>query len=62
MAQLTREKISAIVVDAIQTVNIDALTIEEEDEVADIIVKGLRDEAPELVEEDEEDEIETSNE
>jgi hypothetical protein len=31
------------------------LTIEEEDEIADLVSKGLMDEAPELVEDEEED-------
>lgn len=62
MATLTSKQIAAIVIDAIQDVNIEALTIEEEDEIADIVVSRLRDEAPELVEDEDEDEIETSNE
>jgi hypothetical protein len=55
MAALTRKQVEAIVIDAIQAVNIDALTIEEEDEIADLVSKGLMDEAPELVEDEEED-------
>jgi hypothetical protein len=54
MAVLTRKQVLEIVVDAIQEVNIDAMTTEEEDEVADLVAGRLMDEAPDLVEDDEE--------
>jgi hypothetical protein len=55
---LTRRQILNIVVDAIQDVNIDAMTAEEEDEIADIVLDRLAEEAPELVEDEEEPETE----
>ena len=60
MAALTRKQVESIVIDAIQEVNIEALTPEEEDEVADLVSQRLMDEAPELVEDDEE-EVETED-
>jgi predicted house-cleaning noncanonical NTP pyrophosphatase (MazG superfamily) len=51
---MTRKAIRDIVIDAIQDVNIDALTPEEEDEIADLVLERLVDEAPSLVEDDDE--------
>jgi hypothetical protein len=55
---LTRRQILNIVVDVIQDVNIDAMMAEEEDEIADIVLDRLAEEAPELVEDEEEPETE----
>jgi predicted house-cleaning noncanonical NTP pyrophosphatase (MazG superfamily) len=53
---MTRKAIRDIVIDAIQDVNIDALTPEEEDEIADLVLERLVDEVPSLVEDDDEEE------
>lgn len=59
--KLTRTAIRNIVINAIEDVT-DSLTVEEDDEIADIVVERLADEVPELIEEDETDETETSDE
>jgi predicted house-cleaning noncanonical NTP pyrophosphatase (MazG superfamily) len=51
---MTRKSIRDNVIDAIQDVNIDALTPEEEDEIADLVLEKLVDEVPSLVDDDDE--------
>lgn len=52
--RLTRKQIRDIVVDAIEEVT-SVLTVDEDDEIADIVARKLGDECPELVEDEMED-------
>ena len=54
MEKLTRKQIRDIVVDAIEEVT-SVLTVDEDDEFADIVARKLEDECPELVEDEDED-------
>lgn len=53
MEKLTRKQIRDIVVDAIEEVT-SVLTVDEDDEIADIVARKLGEECPELIEDEDE--------